>query len=115
MPGPSWSSSSDDAFRSRRSEDAGSGESRSAMTPAVDKAIAARSHGRHPDEYGRTMSEGPAEDRVSARAELLPEEVAVGSDDPELQARAILAESGDRTEHPERTRRESTQTPDEVP
>ena len=34
-------------------------------------------------------------------------------DDPELQARAILAESDERTEHPGRTRRESTQTPDE--
>ena len=58
------------------------------------------------------MSEGPAEDRVRTRAELLPEEVAAGSHDPELQARAILAESDERTE---RTRRESTQTPDEVP
>jgi hypothetical protein len=60
------------------------------------------------------MSEGPAEERVRARAELLPEEKAVGSPDPELQARAILAESDDRTEHPERTRRDSTQTPDEA-
>jgi len=59
------------------------------------------------------MSEGPAEESVRARAELLPEEAAVGSDDPEAQARAILAESQDRTEHPERTRHESTQTPDE--
>jgi hypothetical protein len=60
------------------------------------------------------MSEGPAEDAVRTRAELLPEEKAVGSDDPELQARAILAESEERTEHPERTRHESTQTPDEA-
>jgi hypothetical protein len=59
------------------------------------------------------MSEGPAEERVRARAELLPEEAAAGSDDPQRQARAILAESDDRTEHPERTRHESTQTPDE--
>ncbi len=60
------------------------------------------------------MSEGPVDDdRVGARAELLPEEEAVGSPDPELQARAILAESDERTEHPERTRHESTQTPDE--
>lgn len=59
------------------------------------------------------MSEGHAEDSVRARAELLPEEKAVGSDDPELQARVILAESEERTEHPERSRRESTQTPDE--
>ena len=60
------------------------------------------------------MSQGPAEDRVRARAELLPEEQAAGSDDPELQARAILAESDERTEHSERTRHESTQTPDEL-
>lgn len=60
------------------------------------------------------MSEGPAKDRVRGRAELLPEEVAVGSPDPELQARAILAESDDRTEHPERTRHDSTQTPDDT-
>lgn len=60
------------------------------------------------------MSEGPVDDdRVAARAELLPEETAVGSPDPELQARAILAESDERTEHPDRTRHESTQTPDE--
>lgn len=58
------------------------------------------------------MSQGPGEERVEHRAELLPEEQAVGSDDPEAQARAILEESDDRTEHPERTRRESTQTPD---
>ena len=45
--------------------------------------------------YRRTMSEALGEDRVAARAELLPEETSAGS------------------EHPERTRRESTQTPDE--
>lgn len=59
------------------------------------------------------MSEAPGEDRVAARAELLPEETSAGSEDPERQARAVLAESDERTEHPERTRRESTQTPDE--
>ena len=58
------------------------------------------------------MSQPSAEDHVRTRAELLPEEQAVGSDAPEEQARAILAESEERTEHPERTRRESTQTPD---
>ncbi|CAN7313756.1 hypothetical protein [Knoellia sp. LjRoot47] len=52
------------------------------------------------------------DDRVGRRAELLPEEQAVGSDDPEAQARAILAESQERTEHPESTRHDSTQTPD---
>jgi hypothetical protein len=44
----------------------------------------------------------------------LSEEQAAGSDDPEMQARAILAESEERTENPERTRDESTQTPDEA-
>ena len=37
---------------------------------------------------------------VARRAELLPEELAVGSDDP--QAQAILEEGEERTEHPER-------------
>lgn len=49
---------------------------------------------------------------VGSRAELLPEEQAAGSDDPQAQARAILAESQERTDQPESTRRESTQTPD---
>ena len=55
------------------------------------------------------------DDNVGSRAELLPEEQAAGSDDPEAQARAILAESEERTEQPEATRRESTQTPDPHP
>lgn len=58
------------------------------------------------------MSEHPDEDRVERRADLLPEERAAGSDDPEEQARAILEESDERTEHPEETRHRSTQTPD---
>jgi hypothetical protein len=58
------------------------------------------------------MTTGPDEERVERRAELLPEERAAGSDDAEAQARAILEESDDRTEHPEETRHESTQTPD---
>ena len=37
------------------------------------------------------------EDRVSSRSDLLPEEEAAGSEDPEGQARAILAESEERT------------------
>jgi hypothetical protein len=54
------------------------------------------------------------EERVQQRAsELLPEEVAAGSDAPLEQAEAILAESDDRTEHPERTQRESVQTLDD--
>lgn len=60
------------------------------------------------------MTSTPSEDRVDARAELLPEEQAVGSDDPAAQARAILAESDERTAEPERTRQESVQTPDPV-
>jgi hypothetical protein len=50
--------------------------------------------------------------RVDSRADLLPEEAAVGSDEPEDQAAAILAESDERTEDPEGTRREYTQTMD---
>ncbi|MBM0231811.1 hypothetical protein JNW91_08035 [Micromonospora sp. STR1_7] len=33
------------------------------------------------------------QDRVESRAHLLPEEAAVGSDDPQAQAEAILADS----------------------
>ena len=72
--------------------------------------------------YGRGMSEPDAEpdpqpdvqrdeERVESRAELLPEEDAAGSDDATEQARAILEESDERTEHPEETRHESHQTP----
>jgi hypothetical protein len=43
-------------------------------------------------------------DRVERRAEdLLPEEEAAGSDDPHAQARAILADSDERTDDPEGT------------
>jgi hypothetical protein len=60
------------------------------------------------------MTEPADESRVERRAaDLLPEEQAAGSDNAEEQAEAILAESAERTEHPEQTRRESTQTPDE--
>ncbi|HSE71245.1 MAG TPA: hypothetical protein VLA97_10850 [Nocardioidaceae bacterium] len=58
------------------------------------------------------MTESADESRIARRAELLPEEEAVGSDAPEDQAKAILEESDERTEHPEETRHESTQTPD---
>lgn len=37
--------------------------------------------------------------RAAGRSQLLPEEEAVGSDDPEAQARAILAESDERQAH----------------
>ncbi len=58
------------------------------------------------------MSETPEESRVESRAELLPEEQAAGSEDPTAQAEAILAESDERTNAPEETRHDSTQTPD---
>ena len=52
--------------------------------------------------------------RIQQRAsELLPEEVAAGSDVPLEQAEVILAESDDRTDHPGRTQRESDQTMDD--
>ena len=38
------------------------------------------------------------EERVRSRAELLPEERAAGSEDPEAQAEAVLADSDERTE-----------------
>jgi hypothetical protein len=58
------------------------------------------------------MTESPDEARIDRRADLLPEEVAAGSDNPEEQAKEILEESDERTDHPEKTRHESTQTPD---
>ena len=58
------------------------------------------------------MSQTPDDDRVESRAELLPEEQAAGSEDPTAQAEAILAESDERTEDPERARQEYTQTPE---
>ncbi|SFD02507.1 hypothetical protein SAMN04487968_1232 [Nocardioides terrae] len=63
------------------------------------------------------MSDIPDEDHVESRAELLPEEVAAGSDDPHAQAEAILAESEERTQDPAGTGAESVQTstPDERP
>ncbi|MEV5002184.1 hypothetical protein [Nocardioides sp. LML1-1-1.1] len=58
------------------------------------------------------MSQTPEDDRIAERAELLPEERAAGSADPEAQAEAILEESDERVDDPEGTRQESTQTPD---
>lgn len=58
------------------------------------------------------MSQPADEDRIAHRAELLPEEWAAGTDDPQAQAQAILEESDERTEQPEETRQESVQTPD---
>ena len=57
------------------------------------------------------MTQTPDDDRVETRAELLPEEQAAGSDDPEAQAAAILEESDERTDDPKGTQAESTQTP----
>jgi len=56
------------------------------------------------------MSETPDEERIEGRADLLPEEEAVGSDDPHDQAEEILRDSDERTEHPDETGAESTQT-----
>jgi hypothetical protein len=59
----------------------------------------------------------PDDGRVTERAtELLPEEQAAGSDDPEAQAEAILEESDQRQLDPEpteeRTSEEVTDPPD---
>jgi len=58
------------------------------------------------------MTEASDEARINSRADLLPEELAAGTDDPEAQARVILEESDERTDHPDETRHESSQTPD---
>ncbi|MCA0438336.1 MAG: hypothetical protein LCH98_18010 [Actinobacteria bacterium] len=47
-----------------------------------------------------SSDEAPTPEDTS-RAELLPEEIAAGSDDPIGQAEAILAESLERTQNPE--------------
>lgn len=59
---------------------------------------------------GREPVDG-SDDRIAERSELLPEEVEAGSEDPEAQAAAILADSDERVDDPEGTRRDSTQTP----
>ncbi len=59
--------------------------------------------------YGRGVE--PDDDRAAHRP-LLPEEVAAGSDDPQLQAETLLEESDQRTDDPEGTRHDSSQTPD---
>jgi hypothetical protein len=40
----------------------------------------------------------PDQERVRLRADLLPEELAAGSDDPTEQAEAVLEDSDERTE-----------------
>ncbi len=64
------------------------------------------------DETMKRRDGGEADERVGQRAELLPEERAAGSDDPQAQAEAILEESDERTEHPEQTQHDSVQSPD---
>ncbi|MDR6865270.1 hypothetical protein [Phycicoccus sp. 3266] len=64
------------------------------------------------DETMKRRDGGEADERVGQRAELLPEELAAGSDDPQAQAEAILEESDERTEHPEQTQHDSVQSPD---
>jgi len=59
------------------------------------------------------MSQPEDEARIERRSELLPEERTAGSEAPHEQAEAILEESDRRTEDPEGTQHESTQTPDE--
>lgn len=50
-----------------------------------------------PTEFDRRTG---VDERASTRAELLPEERATGSDDPEAQAREVLRDSEVRTEIP---------------
>jgi hypothetical protein len=58
------------------------------------------------------MSEQPDDERVEQRAHLLPEEQNAGSDDPRRQAEALLADSDERTAHPEQAAETSTQVAD---
>lgn len=58
------------------------------------------------------MIEHPDESRIESRAQLAPEELAAGSDDPHRQAEIILEDSDARTEDPEQTKHDSSQTPD---
>ncbi len=68
-------------------------------------------HGTTSDETDETAETAETDERVISRSDLLPEEAAAGSDDPEAQAEAILEESDERTRDPEGTRHDSTQTP----
>lgn len=54
---------------------------------------------------------GRDDERITERAELLPEELEAGSEDPEAQAEAILDDSDERVDDPDGTRRASSQTP----
>lgn len=54
-----------------------------------------------PPDIGADVGVDVGADQVDERAQLLPEEQAVGSDDPHAQAEAILQESLERTDHPD--------------
>ena len=56
------------------------------------------------------MTDASDEHHIESRANLLPEERTAGSADPEAQAAIILEESLERTDDPEGTREESSQT-----
>jgi|tagenome__1003787_1003787.scaffolds.fasta_scaffold20796565_2 hypothetical protein len=117
-PRPSWLRSAFDGWGSRGSDCAPAGFS----WPSAGYSIFMR---RSPVGDDAVDGVGPAgtdtdADRVERRAaDLLPEERAAGSADPEAQAAAILEESDEREEHPgaapssflERRSSEDTVTP----
>jgi AcrR family transcriptional regulator len=77
--------------------------------PAHRRAVVALVAAALATGQGGAMTEPDADQQhVAQRAELLPEERAAGSADPQAQAEAVLAESQDRTEHPDPD--ESTQS-----
>jgi hypothetical protein len=53
-----------------------------------------------PDPADRPAKDQATFSAVASRADLLPEETAVGSDDPRAQAEAILVESEERVNDP---------------
>jgi hypothetical protein len=57
--------------------------------------VAAEQRGAGPDDPDVEQQ------RIDRRARLLPEEDTAGSADPQAQAGAILAESNERTDHPD--------------
>ena len=56
-------------------------------------------------------TEDATTEAASQHRPLLPEEEKVGSDDPELESKIILEDSEERTDFPEQTRRDSSQSP----
>lgn len=61
-----------------------------------------KAHDQQDDQHDDDRDEATQAQHVARRAELLPEELAAGSDNPQAQAEAILDEAEERTEHPER-------------